>query len=216
VTIRVVIADDHQLFRAGLRMLLETIEGVEVVGEASEGQEALRVVTRLRPRLALVDIAMPGLNGLEVAARIAKELPDCRVIIVSMHTSEEYAVQALRAGAAGYLLKDAARAELELAVSAVARGDTYLSPAMSKHVIADYRERLADMPDPLARLAPRQREVLQLIAEGNTSKEIASKLGLSVRTVESHRAQIMDRLGIRDVPGLVRFAMRVGLVGPGA
>jgi DNA-binding NarL/FixJ family response regulator len=139
-----------------------------------------------------------------------------------MHDSEQYAIRALRAGAAGYLLKDASRAELALALISVARGDTYLSPAMSRHVIADYRQRLEDAaprppePDPLVRLTSRQREVLQLVAEGHSTKEIATKLKLGVRTVETHRAQLMERLDIHDVPGLVRFAIRTGLVSPGA
>jgi DNA-binding NarL/FixJ family response regulator len=219
--IRVVIADDHELFRSGLRMLLESMPGVEVVAEAADGHEVLRVVERLRPRVVLMDIAMPGLNGLEAAARIAKEHPATRVVVVSMHGSEQYAIRALRAGAAGYLLKDASRAELELALTSVARGDIYLSPAMSRHVIADYRQRLDETaeaepaPDPLTRLTPRQREVLQLVAEGHSTKEIATRLKLGVRTIETHRAQLMERLGIHDVPGLVRFAIRTGLVSPG-
>jgi DNA-binding NarL/FixJ family response regulator len=215
--VRVVIADDHALFRSGLRLLLESMPGVQVVGEAADGQDALRVIDKLRPHLVLMDIAMPGLNGLEVTVRVAKEFPETRVMILSMHADEQYAIRALRAGASGYLLKEASRPELELAVAAVARGDTFLSPAVSRHVLDDYRSRLADdTPDPLAGLTSRQREVLQLVAEGSSTKAIASRLGLSARTVETHRAELMKRLGVRDVAGLVRFAIRTGLVNPDA
>jgi len=214
--IRVLLADDHALVRAGIRSLLGTLPGVQVVGEAGDGHEALRLVETLRPRVVLMDIAMPGLNGLEATARIARDHPETRVIILSMHVSEEYAARALRAGGAGYLPKDADVRELELAIEAVARGETYLSPAVSTHVVADYRRRLAEAPDALARLTPRQREVLQLLAEGHSTKEIAFRLHVSVKTVETHRAQVMDRLDIHDLAGLVRFAVRMGLVSPDA
>jgi DNA-binding NarL/FixJ family response regulator len=214
--IRIVLADDHALVRAGVRSLLASIPGVEVVAEARDGHEAIALVEKWRPRLVLMDIAMPGLNGLEATARLSKSHPETAVIILSMHAAEEYALQALRAGAAGYLLKDADLSELELAIGAVARGQTYLSPAMSKHLVTDYRRRLAEQPDPLDRLTPRHREVLQLLAEGQTTKDIAARLKLSVKTVETHRAQLMDRLDIHDLAGLVRFAIRVGLVAPDA
>jgi DNA-binding NarL/FixJ family response regulator len=212
--IRVVLADDHALVRAGIRALLTAIAGIEVVGEAHNGHEIIELVDKLRPRLVLMDIAMPGLNGLEATARIVKSHPGTAVIILSMHAGEEYALQALKAGASGYLLKDADLAELELGITAVARGETYLSPIVSKHLVADYRRRAAgqEQPDPLERLSSRHREVLQLIAEGNTTKDIAAKLKLSVKTVETHRAQLMDRLDIHDVAGLVRFAIRSGLI----
>ena len=212
--IRIVLADDHALVRAGVRSLLASIPGVEVVAEAGDGHEALALVEKWRPRLVLMDIAMPGLNGLEATARLAKSHPETAVIMLSMHAAAEYALQALRAGAAGYLLKDADLSELELAIGAVARGQTYLSPAMSKHLVSDYRRRMAEQPDPLDRLTPRHREVLQLIAEGQTTKDIAARLKLSVKTVETHRAQLMDRLDIHDLAGLIRFAIRVGLVAP--
>ena len=212
--IRIVLADDHALVRAGVRSLLASIPGVEVVAEASDGHEALALVEKWRPRLVLMDIAMPGLNGLEATARLSKSHPETAVIILSMHAAEEYALQAMRAGAAGYLLKDADLTELEMAIGAVARGQTYLSPAMSKHLVTDFRRRMAEQPDPLERLTPRHREVLQLIAEGQTTKDIAARLKLSVKTVETHRAQLMDRLDIHDLAGLVRFAIRVGLVAP--
>jgi DNA-binding NarL/FixJ family response regulator len=214
--VRILLADDHVLVRAGIRSLLGTLPGVEVVGEASDGQEALRLVETLRPHIVLMDIAMPGLNGLEATARIVRDHPETRVIILSMHVSEEYAARALRAGGAGYLPKDADLRELELAIQAVARGETYLSPAVSTHVVADYRRRLAEAPDVLARLTLRQREVLQLLAEGHSTKDVAFRLGVSIKTVETHRAQIMDRLDIHDLAGLVRFAVRMGLVSPDA
>ena len=213
---RVLVADDHALVRVGIRSLLSTIAGFDVVGEAATGHEALELAGTLRPHVVLMDIAMPGLNGLDATARIVERHPETRVIILSMHASEEYALQALRAGAAGYLLKDADLLELERAIVAAARGETYLSPAISKHVVADYKRRVAEQPEPIDRLTPRQREVLRLIAEGLSTKEIAFKLSLSVKTVETHRAQLMERLEIRDVAGLVRFAIRSGLVDPGA
>jgi len=214
--VRVVLADDHALVRAGVRALLAGIPGVEVVGEAQDGHEIVQLVEKTRPRLVLMDIAMPGLNGLEATTRITRNHSGTAVIILSMHASEEYALQALKAGASGYLLKDADLAELELGIWAVARGETYLSPAVSKHLVADYRRRAAghDQPDPLDRLTSRHREVLQLIAEGNTTKDIATRLKLSVKTVETHRAQLMERLDIHDVAGLVRFAIRFGLITP--
>lgn len=211
-SIRVLLADDHTLVRAGIRGLLSSLMGVEVIGETGDGHEALRLAETLRPDLVLLDIGMPGLNGLEVAARLAKLDPMIRVVILSMHMSEEYVLQALRAGAAGYLLKGADVAELEVAVRAVARGETYLSPAVSKRVVDDYVSRTSSAPEPLAMLTSRQREILQLVAEGHTSKDIANRLGLSYRTVESHRNQMMKRLDVHDVTGLVRFAVRVGLV----
>jgi DNA-binding NarL/FixJ family response regulator len=210
--VRVLLADDHALVRAGIRSLLSTMDGVEVVAEAGEGDEAVRLADQLHPQVVLMDIAMPGVNGLDATARIVERHPDTRVIILSMHAGEEYALGALRAGATGYLLKDADLLELERAIAAVSRGETYLSPAVSTHVIADYRRRVTTQPGPLDRLSARQREVLTLIAEGHSTKEIAFKLKLSVKTVETHRAQLMDRLDIHDVAGLVRFAIRVGLI----
>jgi DNA-binding NarL/FixJ family response regulator len=211
---RLLLADDHALVRAGIRSLLEKMTGVEVVAEASDGREALELIKKKLPDLVLMDIAMPGLNGLEALARTTKEFTAMKVIILSMHANEEYALQALRAGACGYLLKDGAVAELELALRVVARGETYLSPRISKRVIDGYLERLGNQSAPGGLLTARQREILQLIAEGQSTKEIAFLLGVSVKTVEAHRAQLMLRLGIHDVAGLVRYAMRVGLVPP--
>jgi DNA-binding NarL/FixJ family response regulator len=212
MAIRILVADDHALFRAGIRKLLQSFGGVEVVGEAGDGHEALRLTEMHRPDVLLMDIGMPGLNGVDAAARLAREGPRPRVIILSMHTGEEHVLRAIRAGAAGYLLKDATPAELETAVRAVARGETYLSPAISRYVVEDYVRRAGGDRGPLDRLTPRQREILQLIAEGNTTKAIAAKLGLSVKTVETHRAQLMERLEVRELAALVRLAVRLGLV----
>ena len=210
--VRVLVADDHALFRAGVRKLLQSFEGIQVVGEAADGHEALRLSGTERPDVLLMDIGMPGLNGVEAAARLTREGPRPRVVILSMHTGEDHVLRAIRAGAAGYLLKDASPAELEAAVRSVARGEIYLSPAISRYVVDDYVRRAGGDRSPLDRLTSRQREVLQLIAEGNTTKAIATRLGLSVKTVETHRAQLMERLEARDVATLVRLAIRVGLV----
>jgi DNA-binding NarL/FixJ family response regulator len=218
--IKILLADDHTLVRAGIRALLESLDGVVVVAEARDGREALRLVDEHLPHIVLMDIAMSGLNGLEATVRITKEYPQTRVIILSMHASEEYVLQSLRSGAAGYLLKDAYLTELEMAIISVARGETYLSPPVSKHVIADYIRRVGeDLEDrdiggttPFEKLTQRQREILQLIAEGNTTQDIAQKLSISVKTVETHRMQLMERLNIHDIPGLVRYAIKIGLI----
>ena len=210
--VRVILADDHTLVRAGLRKLLESVPNLTVVGEAQDGLELLSLVEQLQPDLVLMDIAMPGLNGLEAAARVTRGWPNIRILILSMHQSEEYVRQALRSGAAGYLLKDAAPLELELALKALLAGETYLSPAVSKGVVNDYVQRLRQDETPGSGLTPRQTEVLQLIAEGHSSKEIARRLGLAVKTVETHRSQLMKQLDIHEVAGLVRYAMRVGLI----
>jgi DNA-binding NarL/FixJ family response regulator len=210
--IRIVIADDHALLRAGLRGLLAALEGVEVVGEAADGLKALELVDALHPDILMTDIAMPGLDGLGLTANVARDFSQTRVIILSMHTEPEYADGALRAGAAGYVVKDSGTAEVELAVRAIARGESYLSPAVSKHLVAGYA-RMAEAqtaaPDPLT---PRQREVLKLIAEGLTTKAIARRLDISVKTADTHRVQLMERLGIHEVAGLDRYAIRAGLV----
>jgi DNA-binding NarL/FixJ family response regulator len=211
-SIRVLLADDHTLVRAGIRRLIENIPDCQVVGEAEDGHEVLRLAESLRPDVVLLDVGMPGLNGLEAAGHLASLDASIRVLILSMHSSEEYVLRALRAGCAGYLLKGSAVSELEVALRAAARGDTYLSPAVSKQIVADYARRMGGASDPLDALTPRQREVLQLVAEGHTSKAIAQRLNVSVKTVEGHRAHVMERLGLRDVAGLVRFAIRVGLV----
>ncbi len=210
--VRVLLADDHTLVRAGLRKLLESIVGMEVVGECGDGLELLALAETLQPDLVLMDIAMPGLNGLEATARVLKQWPQTRVLILSMHQNEEYVRQALRHGAVAYLLKDAAPMELELAIQAVLQGGTYLSPAVSKGVLSDYVQRLRGEDPGADVLTPRQREVLQLIAEGHSSKEVARRLDLSVKTVETHRSLLMKQLDIHEVTGLVRYAMRLGLL----
>jgi DNA-binding NarL/FixJ family response regulator len=212
--IRIVLAEDHALVRAGIRALLEKIPGVEILAEVNDGLEAIKTANTTHPDLVLMDIAMKGLNGLEATARIIKEGLGTRVIILSMYATEEYFQQALQAGASGYLLKDADRGELELAIKTVSRGEQYLTPAVAKYAMDAYLQRTEGEISPLAKLSPRQREILQLVSEGKTTKDIAQRLNLSVRTVESHRADIMDRLDIHDVPGLVRFAIQTGLIEP--
>jgi len=214
VPIRVLLADDHSLVRAGIRALLDDMGDVEVVAETGDGQETLVQIEKLQPDVALLDITMPALNGLEVAARIPRMSEKTRVLVLSMHADEVTVALALRAGVAGYLLKDAAASELEVAVRAVAKGDTYLSAAISRKVVEAYVRGEEPPVDPLAGLTGRKREVLQLVAEGKSSKQIASVLGLSIKTVEAHRTQLMRQLGIHDIAGLARFAVRVGLIPP--
>ena len=209
---RVLLADDHALVRAGIRALLEKIPSVEVVGEAGTGREALELVRSQLPNIVLMDIAMTELGGLEALPRITKDFPSVKVIILSAHASEEYVIRALREGASGYMLKDSATSELELAINSVIPGKVYLSPSISRTVIDDYLQRVGGAVSPLEQLTSRQREILQSIAEGKNAKEIAAALDISIKTVESHRLQLMDRLNIHDVPGLVRYAIRNGLV----
>ena len=211
--IRVLLADDHALVRAGIHSLLQGMREVQVVGEASSGEEAVEMADRERPDVVLMDIAMKGITGLEAAAQMRERYPEVRVVILSMHSGEEYVLQALRAGAVGYLLKDAATGELELALRSVMRGESWLSPSVSRQVVEGYMHRTGGETAPDV-LTARQREVLKLVAGGKSTKEIAFLLNLSVKTVETHRAQIMERLGIRDVAGLVRYALRTGLVPP--
>jgi len=211
--IRILLADDHALVRAGFRALLQNL-GMEVVAEANDGAEALRLIDAHRPDVVLMDVAMPGLNGLEATTHVTRKFPGVRVIILSMHANAEYARRAVRAGAAGYLLKDASTSELELAVKAVARGEAYLSPAVSKHIIADYAQSVGSQGSSLEHLSPRLREILQLIAEGYSRKDIAQKLDISVKTFDTYRAQLMEQLDIHDVAGLARYAARMGLVPP--
>jgi DNA-binding NarL/FixJ family response regulator len=217
--IRVLLAEDHTLVRAGIRALLQKFEFIKVIGETGDGNDAVRLVKKERPDIVLMDIAMPGLNGIEATARIKREYPDTKVIILSMYSNEEYVLQALLDGASGYLLKDAGLVELELAIKSVIRGDTYLSPPISKQVIADYITRFEKKTNKgeanrgaFYILTSRQREILQLIAEGCTTKDISLKLNLSINTVETHRSQLMERLDIHDLAGLVRYAIREGIV----
>jgi DNA-binding NarL/FixJ family response regulator len=210
--IRVLLADDHELVRSGIRLILQTLDGVQVIADARDGHGAIELVEALRPDIALLDISMPGLNGIETAVRIRSRFPETRVVILSMHAGEEYVSQALRAGATGYLLKDATPMELDLALRAVARGEIYLSPRISGVVVEKYLRAAELATGPLDAITPRQREILRLIAEGHSTKQMAAQLGLSIKTVETHRALLMERLGIHDIAGLVRFAVRVGIV----
>jgi DNA-binding NarL/FixJ family response regulator len=211
---KVALVEDHGLVRAGLRALLDKLDGVTIVGEASNGREAVKLVAERQPHVVVMDVAMPHLNGIEAARQIVKQAPNTRILILSMHANEAYVLQALRAGASGYMLKDAATSELEFALAAVGRGETYLSPAVSKQMVAKLlqNETNGETADPLELLTPRQREVLQLIAEGKNTKECAYLLGTSAKTIETHRAHIMERLHIHDVVGLTRFAIQVGVV----
>lgn len=213
--IRVLLADDHTLFRAGLRSLLANMPGIEVVAEASDGREALRLMHSQHPDVVTMDIRMQGLNGLDAIPQILEAFPDVHVLILSMHDNATYISKALRAGASGYLLKEAAPAELERAIKALVQGEIYLSPAVSKQVIKGYVQGLAGKDggqSSYEKLTARQREVLQLIAEEHTSKEIAARLNVSVKTVETYRAQLMKQLGVSNVVGLVRYAIRLGLI----
>src|SRR3984893_2234393 len=209
---RILLADDHALVRAGFCSLLEKIPFVEVIAEAEEGREAVELTRKHRPDIALIDIAMPKLNGLEAVARITKESSNTRVIVLSMYANPEYVVQAMRAGAHGYLIKEDAVSQLKAAIKVVASGELYFSPRISKDFIKNYLGRVDADYDPLGQLTSRQREILQLIAEGKNTKEIASDLDVSIKTVEAHRLQLMGRLNIHDIPGLVRYAIRRGLV----
>jgi len=211
--IRVLLVDDHTLVRAGIRALLEKLPGVEVVGEAGDGREVLSLVKLHQPDVILMDIAMPGLNGLEAMERMGRGFPEVRVIILSMHYSEEYVWRALKAGAAGYLLKKAATAELETALQRVVQGEIYLSREISTRLVNKFPlQGIADRKSPLEQLTSRQREILQLVAEGQNTKEIAEILKVSPKTVEYHRMKLMDSLNVHDIPGLVRLALRVGLI----
>jgi DNA-binding NarL/FixJ family response regulator len=211
--IRVILADDHTLVRAGIRALLEKVPEVEVLAEADDGHELLKLAKTHKPELVLMDIAMPGLNGLEATARLVKEVPEVRVIILSMHHNEEYVWKALKAGASGYLLKKAATAELATALQHVALGEIYLSQEISARVPKNFvLDGIATRKSPLEQLTSRQREILQLVAEGHNTKAIADILKVSPKTIEYHRLQVMHRLNVYDVPGLVRLALREGLI----
>lgn len=211
-SVRVALADDHALVRAGLRALLEKLPGIEVVGEASNGREALELVKAKVPDVVLLDITMSELCGLEVLPRIVNEYPTVKVIILSGHSNEEFVLRALRCRAAGYMLKDVVAEELPLAIKAVTEGKTYLSSSVSRTVVESYLERSVWKACPAEELTSRQREILQLIAEGQSTKEIAFALGISIKTVETHRTQLMERLHIHEVAGLVRYAIRIGLI----
>ena len=209
---RVLLIDDHALVRAGIRALLERVELVEVVGEAGDGHAAMALIESLRPDVVLLDLTMPGLSGFEVLKITSEKFPEIRMIVLTVHEEEVYAFHALRAGAAGYLPKSAASAELRLAIEHVMAGKKYLSPAVEQKAAFELGKTTPDGPVPLTELTPRQREVLTLIAEGHSTKDIARALNISVKTVETHRAQLMDRLDIHDIASLVRYAIKMGLV----
>jgi DNA-binding NarL/FixJ family response regulator len=211
-TIRVLLAHDHELVRAGIRLLLEEISGIEVIGEAVNARDMIPLVEKYSPRVVLSDMALPGLIGLEVTRKLAQSFPMVRVVVLSMHADKEHFNVALRAGVAGYLLKDATREELESAIRTVARGESYLRPPLSKPEVMKHGGRANVSLTPLEGLSIRQTQVLQGIAQSKTTKQIALELNISVKTVEAHRRQLMDRLEIHDVPGLVRFAIKAGLV----
>ena len=207
---RIMLADDHALVRSGIKALLTAMPGVEVVGEASDGAEVIEMIPQLKPDLVLLDIAMKGMDFL-------MEFHDpetIRFLMLSMYGSEEYVMQALNAGANGYLFKDSAATELEKALYEVKHGRQYLDSHISREALDNYMKRVAQNGTPVEVLTPRQREILQLIAEGNNTKEIAYQLNVSAKTIETHRAQLMERLDIRDVPGLVRYAIRTGIATP--
>lgn len=211
--IRIILADDHPIVRAGIRSELEKMPDVQVAAEASDGREALDLVQAHQPDIVFMDISMKGLNGLEATARITKEFPKTRVIILSMHSTEEYFWQAIKAGASGYLLKKAAVAELPAALKRVVGGEIYLAREISGRLVQKLPlQQIAHQKGPLEKLTERQREILQLIAEGQTTKAIALILKVSPKTVEYHRSKLMERLNIFDIPGLVRFALKSGLI----
>ena len=207
--IRILLADDHGIVRQGFRMILAAQPDMEILGEASNGREAVEQAERLQPDVVVMDVAMPDLNGIEATRRMATAAPRARVLALSMHKDSVYVREILKAGARGYLLKDAFDRDLLAAIRAVARGEGYLSPAVSDAVLSDYRRHVTD---PIDLLTSREREVLQMIAEGKTNKEVATTLGLSVYTVDAHRGRIMEKLNVHSASELVRVALRHGLV----
>jgi len=207
--IRILLADDHAVVRQGFKMILAAQPDMEIVGEAGNGREALDLAGQLQPDVIVMDVAMPELNGIEATRRVADLSPRTRVLALSMHKDSVYVREILRAGARGYLLKDAIASDLLAAVRAVARGEGYLSPGVSDAVLNDYRRHVTD---PIDLLTSREREVLQMIAEGKTNKDIANTLNLSVYTVEAHRGRIMEKLNLHSTGELVRFAIRNGLI----
>src|ERR1700733_2400421 len=207
--IRVLLADDHAMVRKGFRLILEAQPDMEIAGEAGNGRDAVELAEKLHPDVVVMDVAMPELNGIEATRRLAASSPHTRVLALSMHKDSVYVREILRAGARGYLLKDSIDTDLISAVRAVAKGDGYISPGVSDAVLSDYRRHVTD---PLDLLTSREREVLQMIAESKTNKEIAVALNLSVYTVEAHRGRLMEKLNLHSTGELVRFAVRSGLV----
>ncbi len=208
--LQILLVDDHPILRQGVRAILER-EGFAVAGEASDGMEAVRLAERAHPDVVVLDLVMPLLNGVDAARQIVRSSPRTKCILLTMHTEDPYVLEALRAGVSGYVLKSQASADLVQAIREVHRGGIYLSPRISRAVVDAYRSRTDLAPDPLT---PREREVLQLVAEGKTTKNVAEILGISVKTAESHRTRIMAKLDIHETAGLVRYAIRRGLVQP--
>ena len=208
----VLIADDHTLVRAGVRALVEKIDGLEVVAETGDGNEVIPLIRRHQPEIVLLDISMPGVNAFDIIAHLSRTFPSVRVIVVSEHDSEEYAAQAFRAGAVGYLSKTASGSELVSALHAARQGKEYLPPKLSRKLFSEQLAAASSKPNAMPELTPRQHQVLKLIAEGYSTRKIARALEISAKTVESHRAQLMERLNIHDVAGLVRYAIRMGVV----
>jgi two-component system, NarL family, response regulator NreC len=206
---RILLADDHAVVRQGFKMLLSAQPDMEIVGEAANGREAVETAETLRPDIVVMDVAMPELNGIEATRRLAASAPHTRVIALSMHKDSVYVREILRAGARGYLLKDSGAEDLVSAIRAVAKGESYLSPAVSNAVLDDYRRHVTN---PIDLLTSREREVLQMLAEGKTNKEIAGVLNLSVYTVDAHRGRIMEKLNLHSINDLVRFAVRNGII----
>ena len=211
--IKVLIADDHTILRQGIKALLDNQAEIEVIGEAKDGREALTLIERLLPDVVLMDIAMPGLNGLEATRRIKKKFPKIKVLVLTMYTNEEYVFQILNAGANGYLVKETAFQDLISAIRAVYRDEAFMSPSISKKVINRYMQRVRETNNTTGDiLTTREREILQLIAEGSSSKKIAEALFISPKTVETHRTHIMDKLNIHNRTNLVKYAIRTGIV----
>lgn len=210
----VLLADDHTLIRAGLRMVVAAQPDLTVVGEANDGREAVAMAERFKPDVAVMDIGMPNLNGIEAARQIRAALPETQVVMLSMHSDEGYVLRALKAGAKAYLLKDSAEADLARAIRAAAAGKSFFSPAVGQVLLQDYMRRLerTGAEDTYELLSPREREILQLVAEGKSSKEIANLLNLSAYTVETHRANLMQKLNLRSVPELILYAVRKGII----
>src|SRR5271157_2712566 len=207
--IRILLADDHAVVRQGFKMILSSQPDMEIVGEAGNGREAVELAENLKPDVVVMDVAMPELNGIEATRRLAASVPHARVVALSMHKDNVYVREILRAGARGYLLKDSVAADLVSAIRAVAQGEGYISPAVSDAVLDDYRRHVTN---PIDLLSSREREVLQMLAEGKTNKEIAAILNLSVYTVDAHRGRIMEKLNVHSINELVRFAVRNGLI----
>jgi two-component system, NarL family, response regulator NreC len=212
--LRILLADDHKLMRSGLRLLLERQPDMTVVAEADDGREAVEKTASLKPDVAVLDIAMPNLNGIEACLQITQSNPAIAIVMLSMHSDESYVLRALKAGARAYLLKDSAESDLVRAIHAVAEGKSFFSPAVSKVLLEDYVRKLqrAGGEDSFDLLTPREREILQLIAEGKSNKDVANLLNLSVYTVETHRANLMQKLNLRSVPELILYAVRKGII----